>query len=394
LRAEFRRMKGVKANFTDVRISAMEDFLGRGDRRLSAVLRRAWELGAGMDSWFDSLEKAYNAWGEAIAQSDLTWKYRLVEQGEWNLANGQTGEELLNQPLPWDHIDTGIEKNWLKTDLAKALEAATVPDCSFEGCSHCGVCGTDFGHNIVVAPPPIPEFVGEFVPNQHKAQRLRVWFGKLGDMALVSHLDLARLFDRSIRRAAIPVTFTGGFHPSPRISIANALSLGSTSVGEIVDFELTEVMEISDFQTKLAAQLPENIPIYRVQEVDLKTPAATQLLEKAEYLLTVATDTEVLPAQWREWIAAVFKSDRILLEHTTKSGKKVEVNLRDRLLKLEPVFTETENQPQAQIRYLGNCRNDGNLLRPEHIVYMLEQVTGTEFQLLHAHRTQLILEPV
>ena len=431
LRSEFRRIKGVKANFTDVRISAMEDFLGRGDRRLSAVLRHAWELGAGMDSWFDSLEKAYQAWEDAIDQSDLTWKYRLVEQGEWNLANGQTevgvgladnlcvpqtssGQNtplLLDQPLPWDHIDTGIDKNWLKADLARALEAATVPDCSFAGCSHCGVCGTDFGHNIVVAPPPIPQFIGEFVPNQHKAQRLRVWFGKLGDMALVSHLDLARLFDRAIRRAAIPVTFTGGFHPSPRISIANALSLGSTSVGEIVDFELTKVIEVASFQTQLAAQLPENIPIYCVEEVDLKTPAATQLLEKAEYVLTVEASladnpctsqrisgqntplSSNSPVRWGEWIAEVLKSDRILVEHTTKSGKKVEVNLRDRLLELELVFIETENQQQAKIRYLGNCRNDGNLLRPEHIVYMLEQVAQQEFQLLHAHRTQLILQP-
>ncbi|MBE9226020.1 TIGR03960 family B12-binding radical SAM protein [Phormidium sp. LEGE 05292] len=431
LRSEFRAMKGVKANFTDVRISAMEDFLGRGDRRLSSVLRRAWELGAGMDSWFDSLEKAYAAWGDAIAQSDLTWKYRLVEQGEWNLVgagladnlcrpeaiSGQnsplqkTAEELLDQPLPWDHIDTGIDKNWLKTDLAKALEAATVPDCSFEGCSHCGVCGTDFGHNIVVSPPAIPEFVGEFVPNQHKAQRLRVWFGKRGDMALVSHLDLVRLFDRAVRRAAIPVTFTGGFHPSPRISIANALSLGSTSEGEIVDFELTEVMEVASFQAKLAEALPENIPIYHVEEVDLKTPAVSVLLEKAEYVLTVgaslADNQNVLqtsseqnpplpvnsPAQWSKWIAAVQNSDRIPMEHTTKSGKKVEVNLRDRLLELELVFAETENQQQATIRYLGSCRNDGNLLRPEHIVYMLEQVTRVEFQLLHAHRTQLILQP-
>lgn len=393
LRSEFRTMKGVKANFTDVRISAMEDFLGRGDRRLSSVLRRAWELGAGMDSWFDSLEKAYQAWGDAIDRSDLTWKYRLVEQGEWNLANGQTTEELLDRPLPWDHIDTGIDKNWLKTDLTKALEAATVPDCSFEGCSHCGVCGTDFGHNIVVSPPPIPEFVGEFVPNQHKAQRLRVWFGKRGDMAKVSHLDLVRLFDRAVRRAAIPVTFTGGFHPSPRISIANALSLGSTSVGEIVDFELTEVMEVASFQTKLAEALPENIPIYHVEEVDLKTPAVTVLLEKAEYALKVAAVTENLPAQWIQWIAEVLKSEQILMEYTTKSGKKVEVNLRDRLLELELVFAETENQQQATIRYLGSCRNDGNLLRPEHIVYMLEQVTRVEFLLLHAHRTQLILQP-
>lgn len=439
LRSEFRAMKGVKANFTDVRISAMEDFLGRGDRRLSAVLRRAWELGAQNDSWFDSVEKAYKAWGDAIEQSGLTWKYRLVEQGEWNLVGAGLADNLcttetisgqnpplqktaevraihesplLDQPLPWDHIDTGIDKNWLKKDLTRALEAATVPDCSFEGCSHCGVCGTDFGHNIVVSPPPIPEFVGEFVPNQHKAQRLRVWFGKRGDMALVGHLDLVRLFDRAVRRAAIPVTFTGGFHPSPRISIANALSLGSTSVGEIVDFELTQAMEVASFQAKLAQALPENIPIYHVEEVDLKTPAATQLLEKAEYVLTVGAGLadnlsvlqtsseqnpplpENLPAQWNEWIAEVKNSDRILMEHTTKSGKKVEVNLRDRLLELELVFAETENQQQAKIRYIGNCRNDGNLLRPEHIVYMLEQVTQQEFQLLHAHRTQLILEPV
>ncbi len=85
LRHEFRRMKGVKANFTDVRISAMEDFVGRGDRRLSAVVRRAWELGAGMDAWFDSLDRAFAAWENAIAQSDLTWKYRQVENGEWNV---------------------------------------------------------------------------------------------------------------------------------------------------------------------------------------------------------------------------------------------------------------------------------------------------------------------
>jgi hypothetical protein len=62
LKQEFRRIKGVKVNYTDVRISAMEDFVGRGDRRIATVIRRAWELGAGMDAWFDSLDKAYTAW--------------------------------------------------------------------------------------------------------------------------------------------------------------------------------------------------------------------------------------------------------------------------------------------------------------------------------------------
>jgi hypothetical protein len=80
---------------------------------------------------------------------------------------------------PWDHLDTGIDKQWLKEDLHRALEAATVPDCSFEGCSHCGICGPDFGHNVVVPPPPIPDFAGHFQPNPERVQRSRL-VGQVG----------------------------------------------------------------------------------------------------------------------------------------------------------------------------------------------------------------------
>ncbi len=401
LREEFRWMKGVKANFTDVRISAMEDFIGRGDRRLASVLYRAWQLGAGMDSWFDSVERAHAAWGNAIAEAGLTWKYRLVENGETVLGNGDwgqmAGEEtisdtLLDRPLPWDRIDTGIDKSWLKADLQKALAAATVPDCSFDGCSHCGVCGTDFGHNIVVPPLPIPEFVGHFTPNYVAKARLRVWFGKLGDMALMSHLDLARLFDRAVRRASLPVAFTNGFHASPKISIANALPLGATSEGEIVDFELTEPMDAATFLPKLVQQLPSNIPVYRVEEVDLKAPSATQSLEKAAYFLTVESSVDAAVEQWENWINAVKNADRITVEHTTKSGKTHLVNLRDRLFELRLLDPDSYHSEQSQILYyVGSCHNDGNLLRPEQVIYMLEQMAGCRINLLKVHRLKLIL---
>ena len=93
LKGEFRGMRGVKVNYTDVRISAMEDFVGRGDRRLAAVVRRAWELGAGMDAWWESLDQAYKAWTQAIDESGLTWKYRKVESGEWNLFEKEEEKE-------------------------------------------------------------------------------------------------------------------------------------------------------------------------------------------------------------------------------------------------------------------------------------------------------------
>ncbi|MCC3425438.1 MAG: TIGR03960 family B12-binding radical SAM protein [Microcoleus sp. PH2017_01_SCD_O_A] len=452
LKGEFKAMRNIKVNYTDVRISAMEDFVGRGDRRLGAVVRRAWELGAGMDAWWENLDTAYKAWTRAIDESGLTWKYRQVESGEWNLFEKEEEKEegrrkreegrrkkeegredkqdfptssplplspsptlplspspllplFLDRPLPWDHLDTGIDKNWLKLDLLHALEAATVPDCSFEGCSRCGVCGTDFGHNVVVDALPIPDFAGEFVPNTERKQRFRVWFGKVGDMALVGHLDLLRLFDRVVRRADLPISFTGGFHPNPRISVANALPLGVTSTGEIADFELTESIDLEIFRAKLAATLPENIPIYKVESIDLKAPSASQLLEAAEYVITVAatglltengesdqdnsTAVSVADtANWEAWVKAIAETEAFWRVHTTKSGKTRDVNLRDRLHKLELV---QQSEGTAVLRYTGSCRSDGNLLKPEHLVFMLEQVSQQEIQLLQVQRSQLIL---
>lgn len=453
LRQEFRTLRGIKANFTDVRISAMEDFVGRGDRRLAPVIRRAWERGAREDSWWESLERAFEAWTEAIAEAQLTWKYRQIEQGEWNLFSRDEGEQIkadgkgiqgesaahpsslpphpsLTAPLPWDHLDTGIDKNWLQQDLERALAAATVPDCSFAGCSHCGVCGADFGHNVVVPPPPIPTFVGHFEPNLQRQQRLRLRFGKLGNMALVSHLDLVRLFDRAVRRAALPVAFTGGFHPGPRIVLASALSLGATSSGEIVDFDLTEPLDLEVFRARLAAQLPPEIPLYQVETVDPEAPAATQLLDRAEYWLTIAlvdsADAAVqgeaaIASPWQTWIDEALTASELWMEQTTKSGKVRLVNLRDRLFELEyfpqdarlqgntppplshpcptlscnatlPIFVH----PPADcvtLRYVGSCRNDGTLLKPEQVVYLLEQIAQRSLQLCHAHRSRLMLSP-
>jgi radical SAM family uncharacterized protein/radical SAM-linked protein len=388
LKEEFRRVRGVKVNYTDVRISAMEDFVGRGDRRLAPVVKRAWELGAGMDSWWENLDRAYSAWEQAIAEADLTWKYRQVENGEWNIFQNRDAAiaDTIDAPLPWDHLNTGIDKQWLKEDLQRALDAATVPDCAFEGCSHCGVCGTDFGHNIVVKPPAIPEFAGHFKPNQDKEQKLRMWFGKIDEMSLISHLDLVRLFDRAIRRAALPISFTGGYHPGPKISIANALSLGITSNGEIVDFELTEDMDVEEFRSRLAAQLPDNIPIYRVEEVNIKSLNASRLMDRAEYLITVQTAAPATP--WQQWIDEINQSQEILWEKFTKSGHKKQINLRDRLFSLS---LESTQDDRAVIRFTGSCRNDGTNLSPDNLVYMLEQIGKAEMQLLHVHRQQLIL---
>eukprot|EP00899_Mesostigma_viride_P027003 jgi/Mesvir1/7488/Mv19249-RA.1 len=314
LRGLFREMRHVKVNYTSAEMSAMEDFMGRADRRLGKVIRRAWELGATNDAWYMNVDGCFKAWNAAIEEAGMGWKYRQVLDGEWDVMDrlgdaryrgqggggkgridrGELADTRLDAPLPWDVVDTGITKWWLKTDLQKALEAITVPDCSHSGlCSECGVCGDEFGDNVVAEVPPLPEFEGHFKPDQRRAQRIRVTFAKRGTMAYIGHLDLATLFERAMRRAALPVSYDNGFHSRPRISVALALPLGYTSSCEYMDVEMMEKLPLADFRSRLAAQLPADLPLVGVEEVPLKRPdgkyteTTSKLLSSAEYTIFV-----------------------------------------------------------------------------------------------------------
>ncbi|MCH9054492.1 TIGR03960 family B12-binding radical SAM protein [Synechococcus sp. PCC 6716] len=389
LKAEFRTIRGLKVNFTDVRISAMEDFVGRGDRQLGAVIRRAWELGAREDSWWESLDRAYAAWTQAIAEAGLDWKYRQLEAGEWNVFSGEAA--ALDAPLPWDHIDTGISKAWLKEDLQRALAAVVVPDCSFAGCSHCGVCGLDFGHNVVVPPPPIPAIQEQCRPPQERVQRLRLTFGKVGSMTLISHLDLLRLLERAVRRAHLPIAFSGGFHPSPRIATASALPLGMASEGELVDLEFHQPVDPEVVLSQLRQQLPPELPLYCCEVVPLSAPAASQALVAATYELLICAPDECSLPEWEEVLQTLRATAEVPYELTTKSGKSKIINLRDRLLEIA-LTPEQPHWPTLRLIYKGVCRNDGTFLRPEHCLHLLEVASGRSLVLQRVTRRQLHLE--
>lgn len=108
-------------------------------------------------------------------------------------------------------------------------------------------------------------------------------------------------------------------------------------------------------------------------------------MDKAEYLITVQVEDN---PNWQQWVDAINNSQEILKEKFTKSGNKQVINLRDRLFTLN---LESEENNTAVIRFTGSCRNDGTNLSPDNLVYMLEQISKVEVQLLNVHRQQLIL---
>jgi hypothetical protein len=160
----------------------------------------------------------------------------------------------------------------LKTDLQKALEGITVPDCSHSGiCTECGVCGDEFGENVVAAVPPVPTFGGHYEPDGRRTQRLRFRFTKDGKESFIGHLDTLRLLERAARRAALPVSMTKSPYSSrPRISTAMALPLGASSEAEMMEIVLTERRDPEEVKASLGSQLPAGMRLLEVEDMPVK----------------------------------------------------------------------------------------------------------------------------
>ena len=381
LRQALRGISRLKVNETDVRISAMEDFVGRGDRRLAQVIVGAWRNGAGMDAWWESVERAHQAWNQAICAAGLSWRDQQQEQ---------EGKDPTTLPLPWDHIDTGVDRQWLRDDLQRAMAAVVVPDCSFAACSSCGVCGPGFGHNQIVAPPPIPVASARVRPVSRRVQRLRLRFTKEGDAALLSHLDLLRLLERALRSAALPISFSAGFHPLPRLQVGHALPLGVEGGGELLDLELAEVVPPVTFINTLQPRLPTGIRLLTAEEVPLGQKSLAQLLEGARWTMGFRPESGVtLPSQaWQAACEAVLAAPGLPWDDTDKKGRPRQRDLRPLL---KGLTLHGQRGAAVQLAVDVAIDSSGRSLKPEQLETILAGRLGEELTVTTLCRDWLYL---
>ena len=400
LRDAGRRLRGVRFNFTDVRLSAMEDFVGRGDRRLAPVIEAAWRAGAGMDAWFEALDRTYTAWTSAIAASGLEGRYRQMELGSWSAATALDSTDLeafCQQPLPWDHIDSGLDKRWLAEDLQRALQASVVPDCSFEGCSECGVCGPDLGNNVVVPPPAVPAAKPQQAPPSARVSRIRFRFSKTGPMALLSHLDLVRLLERALRRSGLPVSFTGGFHPLPRLQLALALPLGVEGEGEWMDLEFLEAVDAAEVMDRWQRTLPPGLQLLSAREVAVSSRSLSQQLESSSwrFILRCAEGTSRSAPAWEPAIEALLSQDALIWEDTDKKSRPRRRDVRHLLESLQrleqPISSSLVNPCSAELELVARVDPQGRSLKPSQVQLWLSEQLGLELSLSRVRRMELTL---
>ena len=120
--------------------------------------------------------------------------------------------------------------------------------------------------------------------------RIRLTFSKQGALRYAGHLDLHNLWERAARRAALPLAYSQGFHPQPKIQLACALPLGFSSRAEMVDIWLKEDGDLAKLRVDLQSMLPGGIQILSIEQVDDRAPALQTLMVSAEYEVTIPAE--------------------------------------------------------------------------------------------------------
>lgn len=156
-------------------------------------------------------------------------------------------------------------------------------------------------------------------------QRIVIHFGKFGALKYTSNLDLAKIWERVLRRANLPILYSQGFNTRPRIQLASALPLGITSESEFVEVALKEIISLDGVREQLARVSPDGLTVYSITDASIHTPALQTLVRTAEY--RIHFDDPIDTALLRDRVDALIAADRIL-KTVERSGRKSAYDLR------------------------------------------------------------------
>ncbi|MEE8389996.1 MAG: TIGR03936 family radical SAM-associated protein [Anaerolineae bacterium] len=223
--------------------------------------------------------------------------------------------------------------------------------------------------------------------------RLRILFSKEESLTYTSHLDLMRVWERALRRANVPLTYSQGFNPRPKLQLAAALPLGYTGAAELLDVWLRQSMSVRDFTRVLVPVLPAGLTVNQVRQIMLKEPAMQTQVVSAEYHVTV---------EWVPELACPEQSRRV--EGWDESTEQVEARI-ERVLATTELLQERRGRqydlrPLVEKLWLEQAGKDkvvlgmqlaarqGATARPEAVLEAL----GMNKAFTRYHRLRLVLD--
>jgi radical SAM-linked protein len=291
------RKPNINIKYRDLDLSSIEGVIGRGDRRLGKVILTAYHKGSRLDGWSEWFVP--QRWYDAFAESgiDMAFYSNAID---------------LEAPLPWDHIEKGISKEFLKRENLQSKEGIP-PKTAFDRKKSIQLrtqAEAGFGRK----PKRIVKQTT--VPGTYKI-RVRYTRGTL--VRYLSHLDIIRTLYRALRRGEIPVAYSEGYHPHIKISFGPPLPLGYISDAEYFDLQLSQPYR-EEFIIKLMASLPPGLSISGYKSYFANVSSLTKQLNLARYEIPFIDGIKYDP----ETIACI-ASEKSLRVKRNRNGEETEV---------------------------------------------------------------------
>jgi radical SAM-linked protein len=216
-------------------------------------------------------------------------------------------------------------------------------------------------------PPPPPV-----------VQRLRIRYAKRGRLRFTSHRDFARAFERALRRAAIPMAYSAGFHPHPKVSYAGAAPTGVASEAEYLEIALAEERDPDDVRRALDAALPDGLDI--VEVVAAGGPSLADRIAASVWRIELPG---VEPAAAQQAVERFLDTPEVLVERSTKDGTRTvdaRAAVRHALVSVGPPGTPPGAASSSEPGGSGDCailelvvRHTTPAVRPDDVMTAVRQ---------------------
>ena len=378
VRERFHKHKNVKVNWNDWNTTFLEGVYSRGDRRLAPLIYKAYQQDMIFESHGEKLR--YEDWAKLWEENgyDPSWALEMRSETE---------------VFPWDFLHVGVTKGYLLSEWHKMwiAESEAVPDCKWGSCQHCGIPGNGSDTKLAQAPEKYPapsrtpqeivDLVNSRKPKHSDAFHYEFIFEKREISRFLPHQNTLGFFERSLARLGIPIKFSEGFSPKPRIHNTGALPLGLESLCEVVSIELLQKLPLhGEAYTQTICDISKAFPTgMRIVEIRLlQTKLSKQMPDALEYQWMGVCDAAKIEQDFAHKTMMVVQNHR---------GHEVDLN--EHILKLD---LERKGE-QCVVTFLVKTNGQGNTVSPFTLLAGLLGVGDEETRKLRITKTQTMHNP-
>ncbi|OIP39152.1 hypothetical protein AUJ95_05870 [Candidatus Desantisbacteria bacterium CG2_30_40_21] len=348
IKRQLGQIRGIVFGWNEPETSFLEAVFARGDRRLGQVLLYAFEQGCKFDAWSEHFK--FSLWMNAFERAGISPEFYANRKRD------------IKEHLPWDHIDIGVHKEYLIKEASRAYEGITTPACQTDNCKQCGACKSETSKEVTKQIPLTNYLSPSSTPALNRRIMVRLKYLRGKEVSFVSHLDMLRMFIRVLNRANIPIAYSTGFSPHPRLSFGHPLSVGVISEEEFLDIELEMPMKLDELIIRLNNVLPVGIKINAAVFIASNAPALTAIVDFIRYQVSGQGIISLSD------IASFMNKREVIVQRKKKDTIK-QVNIREFVQNIEMQNVECGN---AEFRLMMEIKTtNSGTGKPEEVVRAL-----------------------